>query len=70
MAGLTFKAPIPQNGQTHDKLPTNCLSVFGNFVKLALKGLKNKCFAEFPFHFEKLVLSEKQIDGIIQFLIL
>ena len=23
------------------KVPTNCLSVFGHFVKLALKGLKN-----------------------------
>ena len=23
------------------KLPTNCLSVFGNFLGLALKGLKN-----------------------------
>ena len=36
--------PIPQNGQTHSKrfigeLPTNCLSVFDHFVKLALKGL-------------------------------
>ena len=35
--------PIPQNGQTHSnivgKLPTDCLSVFGLFMKLALKGL-------------------------------
>ena len=23
------------------KLPTNCLSVFGHFVKLAFKGLRN-----------------------------
>ena len=37
---LTFKAPIPQNGQTHSKtFKTNCLSVLDHFVKLALKGL-------------------------------
>ena len=27
-----------------EKLPTNCLSVFDHFVKLALKGLKAKLF--------------------------
>ena len=26
------------------KLPTNCLSVFGHFVNLALKGLRNDAF--------------------------
>ena len=36
----------PQNGQTYSKqfvgkLPTNCLSMFGHFVNLALKWLKN-----------------------------
>ena len=41
---LTLEAPIPQNGQTHSnnssaKLPTNCLSVLGHFINLALKGL-------------------------------
>ena len=25
------------------KLPTNCLSVFDHFMRLALKGLKNTC---------------------------
>ena len=27
------------------KLPTNCLSVFGHFVNLALKGLIKKSFS-------------------------
>ena len=47
---LTLQAPIPQNGQTpsnnssataDELLPTNCLSVFDHFVKLAFKGLTN-----------------------------
>ena len=29
-------------------LPTNCLSVFDHFVKLALKGLKHQGFLDFP----------------------
>ena len=33
---LTLQAPIPLNGQTH----SNWLSVFDQFVKLALKGLR------------------------------
>ena len=36
---------IPQNGQTlkqfGGKLPTNCLSVFGHFINLVLKGLNS-----------------------------
>ena len=47
---LTLSAPISQNGQTHanthGKLPTNYLSVFDHFVRLALKGL-SKIFAEY-----------------------
>ena len=33
-----WKRSVPWNGPTN--LPTNCLSVFDHFVKLALKGLK------------------------------
>ena len=38
--------PTPQNGQALTQticwlLPTNCLSVFDHFVRLALNGLKN-----------------------------
>ena len=36
---LTLQVPTPQNGQTHSKKPTNCLSVFDHFVGLALEGL-------------------------------
>ena len=40
---LTLYAPTLQNGQTHSHnlsaTPTNCLSVFGHFVGLALKGI-------------------------------
>ena len=34
---LTLKVPTPQNGQAHSN--NYCLSVFNNFVGLALKGL-------------------------------
>ena len=37
--------PTPQNGQRHsndDKQLTNCLSVFGHFVGLVLKGLSRE----------------------------
>ena len=40
---LTLQARTPQNGHTwtiRRLLPTNCLSVFDDFVGLALKGLK------------------------------
>ena len=34
------------------KLPTNCLSVFDHFMKLALKGLKKYCLTESYFEAE------------------
>ena len=41
---LTLLATTPQNSQTHSNnlsaKRTTCLSVFGHFVRLALKGLK------------------------------
>ena len=41
---LTLLSQISRNGQTHSNnfvgnLPTNCLTVFDNFVGLVLKGL-------------------------------
>ena len=56
---LTLQAPIPQNGQTpsnnssataDELLPTNCLSVFDHFVKLAFKGLTNSVRLFFLSH--------------------
>ena len=38
------------------KLPTNCLSVFGHFVKLALKGLKSTLYFIWKIQVDYLLL--------------
>ena len=43
---LNIEAPTPQNGKTYSicqQQPTNCLSVFDNFVGYVLKGLNSTC---------------------------
>ena len=68
-AFLTLYAPISQNGQTHskqfvDKFPTNCLSVFGYFVRLALKGL-NSYLANWWFNWLKANFEQVTITSLI-----